>query len=103
MNKLIQNRGIVRENWLFLLGLCLCLYFTYHALQGERSVLRLVSLQQTIVTTSLENDNLKSERDLLQQKVVKMRPGSIDSDLLEERVRLVLGYKHPDEVVLISN
>ncbi len=66
-------------------------------------MLTLLSLNQSIATTSLNATNLQTERQLLEQKVRMLRPGSVSKDLLEERVRAVLGYKYADEVAVLSS
>lgn len=88
---------------IFMIGLCLCVYFTYHAFQGERSYIRLLSLNANIESTQNELSTLQTKRENLEQKVVMMRPGSINKDLLEERARAVLGFYHPDEVAVVTN
>ncbi len=59
-----------------------------------------MSLESQISQAFIKQDRLVEERSALEKKVVMMRPGSIDRDLLEERVRFVLGYHKPNEVVL---
>ncbi|HBR70092.1 MAG TPA: septum formation initiator family protein [Rhodospirillaceae bacterium] len=103
MNKLYQQRFVIRQNLIFLIGLCLTVYFSYHTIQGNRSYLRLMSLNTVISKTQNEYDALRAEREAIEEKVVMMRPGSINRDLLEERARLVLGYRHPDEKTIVAN
>jgi len=103
MNKLISHRRIFRENILFFIGVCLCLYFSYHALLGQRSVVKLHNLEKQIETMSQNNTDVIIEKDSLHKKVVMMRPGSVNKDLLEERVRLTLGYRSSDELVILAN
>lgn len=103
MNKLYQQRFVIRQNLIFLIGVCLTVYFSYHTIQGNRSYLRLMSLNTVISKTQNEYDALRTERETIEEKVVMMRPGSINRDLLEERARLVLGYRHPDEKTIIVN
>ena len=86
-----------------MIGVALCIYFAYHIIYGERSISKWVSLSHKIETVSKINDNLIQERTALEQKVVMLRPGSINQDLLEERVRAVLGYKRDNEHIVISN
>jgi cell division protein FtsB len=102
MNRLLQNRYLVRENLVLLVGACLFFYFGYHALAGERSILRLNVLNNEIATLSLEHDTLAARRMALESRVRMMRPGSINKDLLEEQVREVLGYSRKDEIILVS-
>ena len=101
MNKFIAHRYIIRQNLIALIGVCLCLYFIYHAVYGQRSLMRLSEVNHTIETMSLEGDTLHTQRVALGDRVKMLRPGSINKDLLEERVRLMLGYSDSDEVVLV--
>lgn len=103
MNALYQRRYIIRQNLIVLIGICLTVYFSYHTIQGNRSYLRLMSLNASISKAEEEHKILKSERESIEEKVVMMRPGSINRDLLEERARLVLGYRHPDEKTIVVN
>src|SRR5262245_50890563 len=103
MNKLFRHQGIVRENLISLIGLCLCLYFAYHAISGNRSLMRMMTLRSQIETLTAERDMLTVERVALEEKVSMMRPGSLNKDLLEERARVVLGYKNENDVVILGN
>jgi cell division protein FtsB len=103
MNKLLQHRYLIRQNLITLIGVCLCFYFVYHIVQGDRSVVRLLTLGSSVESMSQKNDILQRERLLLEQKVSMMRPENINRDLLEERVRVVLGYNLGDELVVVSN
>ncbi|MBP7722099.1 MAG: septum formation initiator family protein [Alphaproteobacteria bacterium] len=103
MSKLFNHRIIIRENLISLIGMCLVLYFTYHAIYGSRSLMQMMSLKSQIETMSSERDKLAAERESLEQRVSMMRPGSLDRDLLEERARVVLGYKNQNEMIILGN
>lgn len=102
MKRLIDKRYLVRQNLVAVIGICLSLYFTYHLIAGERSVLRLVSLDRQVEAQHATLANLTAERETLEKRVVMMRPGSIDRDLLEERARLILGYTGENEQILLQ-
>lgn len=101
MKRLIEQRYVVRQNILTIIGLGLCVYFTWHIVAGERSSFRLMSLERQIERTTVAYEQEHLKREQLEAKVVKLRPGSIDPDLLEERARAVLGYARPDEQIVI--
>lgn len=101
MKRLIEQRYVVRRNILTLIGLSLCVYFSWHIIAGERSIFRLMSLEKGIIKTQAQYEKTKTAREQLETRVVKLRPGSIDPDLLEERARAVLGYARPDEQIVI--
>ncbi|HPF79086.1 MAG TPA: septum formation initiator family protein [Alphaproteobacteria bacterium] len=103
MKRLIEKRYILRRNMLAVIGLCLSVYFSYHLIAGQRGYFRLMTLENKIASVSHEYEGLKEERQEIEKKVVMMRPGSIDRDLLEERARHVLGYRRGDEVILLQN
>lgn len=103
MSKLLHHRAFLRRNLFLLIGLCLGLYFCYHAVLGQRGLVQLYYLSHKIETMSLKADNLLTERMALEKRVVMMRPGSVDRDLLEERAQLVLGYHHKQDLAILEN
>lgn len=103
MKKLIKDRFTFRRNMIAIIGLCLSFYFCYHLIAGQRGYFSLISLESQIETVSAEHEALKTERIGVEKHVIMMRPGSIDRDLLEERARHILGYRHKDELILLHN
>lgn len=99
----MEKRYILRRNMMAIIGLCLSFYFCYHLVAGQRGYLSLMSLENRITTVSSDYESHKAERQALEKKVVMMRPGSIDRDLLEERARHVLGYRYQDELILLQD
>ena len=102
MKALIHKRYILRQNLFAVIGLCLCFYFSYHALLGDRSYLKLMTLNHQVEQMAGRYDDLHAQKTALERRVSMMRPGSIDPDLLEERARHVLGYTKPGERVVLS-
>lgn len=102
MNRLFQQRYVIRQNLILLIGICLSVYFCYHLLQGDRSYLHLMSLNSNIEKLTSEHAALRAERERIETRVVMLRPGSINKDLLEERARAVLGYRRAGEVEIVG-
>lgn len=102
MKRLIDKRYLVRQNLVAVIGICLSVYFAYHLVAGQRSVLSLMSLDRQAEAEKAELVDLVREREDLEKRVVMMRPGSIDRDLLEERARLILGYTGKNEQIVIQ-
>jgi cell division protein FtsB len=75
-------------------------YFAYHAVQGDRGLLAWIKLGQQVDEARLEHARISGQRAALESKVRLMQPGSLDADLLEERTRVMLGYVHPDDVLI---
>ncbi len=103
MKRLIEQKYVVRQNLIIVIGVCLSFYFCYHFIAGERSYLRLILLNHQISTTEKQYEITLAERQALESKVVMMRPGSVNRDLLEEQARSVLGFHYKGEKVLIKS
>ena len=82
-------------------GLCLVLYFAFHAVQGERSIFARERLTSDIADARETLEALRSEREHLQHRVELLMPDGLDLDMLNERARSVLGYTHPHDVILL--
>ena len=80
--------------------MCMVVYFGYHALQGENGVMTLLSLERSIASVQIELATAKTEEERLAHHVALLRPQSLDRDMLDEQVRLVLNLTHPDEIVI---
>ena len=75
-------------------------YFSYHLLSGEKTIFRFFDNAPKITELEAEVARLKEREQELENKVERLRDGSIDLDLLEEEVRRELYYLRDDEVVL---
>ena len=83
-----------------LFALCFLVYFIYHIFQGERGLLSWLRLQQKVQEDEKIFLDVQSQREVLEHKVYLLRPDSLDQDMLEERVRLLLNFARADEVVI---
>ena len=102
MKKLLEQRYLVRKNLVTLIGIGLFVYFSYHLMLGERSLIRYMTLEKSVATLEQDSFKLAHDHEQLEKKVSMLRPGSINKDLLEERARIVLGFRRPGEVDVLS-
>ena len=102
MRRLTEQRYLMRRNFIAVVGFCLFAYFTYNILCGERSILRLYALNHEIVDASASYGTLHDERVALENQVVRLRPATLDRDLLEDRARIVLGFGYPNEKIIVT-
>lgn len=84
-----------------LAGLALLVYFAFHIIQGERGIIALAQVQVEIKQALATKARAEDVRRAWENRVERLRPDSIDPDLLEERVRAVLGVVRDDEVVIL--
>lgn len=103
MKTLSRSHWIIRKHALLAAGLFLTVYFSYHIAYGARSYTQLRSLTAEVGAREQELFEVRSDREMLESRVRMMRPGSLSRDLLEERARVILGYKRSDEFLLLGN
>ncbi len=80
----------------------LVIYFSYHAIQGDRGLLVWMQLKQEIKQAEILHASLVEKRQRLEHRVAFLRPESLDRDLLIERAHHVLGLVNDDEVVVLN-
>lgn len=102
MRRFLEGRHFSAGRLVPVIGFSLCFYFMWPLLQGERSYVRLMALEHETAATTGELDQARTERQALEKKVIGLRPGSIDRDLLDERARAMLGYRQTEEKVVIA-
>ncbi|MDE2335750.1 MAG: septum formation initiator family protein [Alphaproteobacteria bacterium] len=78
----------------------LFVYFCYFLLHGNMGYFALRGLDDKLASAQAEYDQVHAARMALEKRVVQLRPGSINPDMLDERARVVLGYAAPDERVV---
>jgi cell division protein FtsB len=94
------TRFVWKKHGLFVGGLFLSVYFSYHLLQGPRSILYFQDLEARNVVLTESASHLTEERLKQEHRVAMLRPETMNVDLLEERMRVMLGYVGPDEVII---
>ena len=86
---------------LFSLAGALCAYFMYHMLEGERGIRAWFRLRSALVVAKSKLDSLEHHHRNIQRDI-RLLGHEIDPDLLDQRVRDVLGSLHPDDVVVMD-
>jgi cell division protein FtsB len=81
----------------------LFMYFAYHLVHGDRGYFAWKGLQEKLAFNETKYDHKLEERMGLENRVKRLRPDSLDLDVLDERARIVLGFVRPDERVVITS
>lgn len=84
------------------LGICAVIYFTYHAVHGDRGLIAWRHLSQKVRTAREALAEASARRHLLEHRIKLLNPDSLDPDMLEERARLMLNYGYPDDIVILN-
>lgn len=99
MSILFRLKRVLRPAAVPAFGACLVVYFAYHAVQGDHGILARTHLRAELAEAEATLSGLRAERQVLEHRAGLLSPDRIDPDLLEERVRVMLNYAHPDEVI----
>jgi cell division protein FtsB len=83
------------------IGACVFGYFVYHAIQGDRGVMMWLQISQQLSEGRTTLAALEVERDAIQRRVGLLSPSTLDSDLLDERARIMLNVAEPDDRLVI--
>lgn len=83
-----------------MLAFTLGAYFTFAAVQGDYGVFRQVQIRAEAETLRVERDRLYEELAKISNLTARLSDRYLDVDLLDERVRDVLGYVRADEIVI---
>jgi len=86
-----------------ILGILAVSYFSYHLIEGDRGLFAYLKLEHEIDKAEAVYMITEEEKRALEKRVSLLRPENLDTDMLEERSRDVLGLAHPDEIVIYRN
>lgn len=80
--------------------LAVAAYFVSAAVQGDFGVVKRVQITAQKQALTAERDRLKAEVGRMQNLTLRLSDDYLDLDLLDERVRNVMGYVRADEIVI---
>lgn len=83
------------------IGISFVVYFGYHVLHGDRGLIALRHLTQTVESANQVNDSISEKRIALAKRVSLLYSGSLDPDMLEEQARVMLNYGFADDIVVM--
>jgi cell division protein FtsB len=89
------------RHWLVLFAYGLAIYFGYHAVVGSRGLLAWRQLNLDIAATQRDLAAVHEERRALEEKVRRLRPDSLDPDLIDELARRRLSLAGPLDVIIL--
>ena len=99
----LKLRRILWASILPVISLALIVYFGFYSIYGEHGLLQLVTLKSELAVAQAQRGEIRAEREKLARRVVRMRPDSLDPDLLDEEARSSLGYMAPGEITIFDN
>jgi cell division protein FtsB len=76
-------------------------YFGVNAYSGNHGLNARQELDRQIEELTRELDDLALERGRWERRLALLKSEGIDPDMLDERARVLLGYVHPRDLVLM--
>ena len=92
-----QGRQIIAS----IFGVAVIGYFAFHAVEGDRGLRAYFALTLQTELARAERDDLREEREAIEQRVNLLKPDSLDLDMLDERARMALNKVHEDDLVIL--
>lgn len=77
-------------------------YIIYHIFYGNRGVFSMWKLQSIVQEEQDILTKLEQETEIKTRQVQRLRPQSLDLEFLEKRVRSVLNWAAPDEIIIMN-
>ncbi|WP_374304548.1 septum formation initiator family protein [Ferrovibrio sp.] len=77
-------------------------YFAYHAMEGEHGINAYTRLTLQIRDTQAALAEVTAERRTLERRVGLLRADRLDTDMLDEQGRRVLGLVKPGDLVILG-
>lgn len=97
----VKKHKISKANFIFTTTIiCLTIYFVIFSIYGKNGFRDLHRLQQQISEAKDRERILLVKRKAKEDRVQKMKPESLDLDLLDEQVRENLGFVNDKEIML---
>ena len=84
------------------LGIAAVIYFGYHFVEGQRGLMAWLTLAEQIEMAETELQTLKLESAETGHRVALLSPNGLDTDMLDERARKILGLSRKDEIILLG-
>lgn len=75
-------------------------YFTFTAVQGNNGLFQRIQVEAERDRLTAELIRLERQTERMEILTLRLSDDYLDLDLLDERVRNVLGYARPDELIL---
>ena len=97
------RRRIKWQSWLLVVGIGLAVYFGDHAVNGSRGYWAFQEKEQELSAVERKLAVLQDERRRLERRVERLRPESLDPDLVDELARDMLSMAEADDVIILLN
>jgi cell division protein FtsB len=78
-------------------------YFAWHGWHGSFGIEARRQLAVEAARLDGELDRVRNERKLIEHRVTLLRSSSLESDMLDERAREILGFANAKEIAVVAS
>ena len=103
MTNVFQQFKISKKNAFNILVFLMLIYFVFHSIYGSRGIIAYFKLQSELERSHNKLEILRAERLEIENRTKLLRHGSIDRDMLDEKIRNILGFSTPKEKIFKTN
>jgi cell division protein FtsB len=97
-----RKKFLLRKILSLLVVLLIVSYVAYQIFSGNRGLLTMFELTKKKQKLEEKIIALEKQKETIESKVERLKPESLDIDLLDEQARSVLGYGQKNETVIIE-
>jgi cell division protein FtsB len=76
-------------------------YFAMHAQSGRYGLEAKEQLERSRAASQARYDDLRRQREALEQRVQLLHDGTLDRDMIDERARRALNFSSANEIVIM--
>jgi cell division protein FtsB len=98
-----RKKSYIRPLVVPFIALCFSGYFAWHGWHGSFGIEARHALQRELDARAGDLHRLEQERVTAERRVSLLRAQSLESDMLDERARDILGFAQADELVVFSS
>ena len=102
MRNVLNIAGYLKRVWAGVLFFTLFCSFAFQMVNGDRGYISYKNLKKERLELQAEYADLKSERVRLETRVKHLRPQSLDLDLLDQQVRIMLNRMGGNEFIIVK-
>lgn len=98
-----RRRSYLRPLILPVIALTFLGYFAWHGWHGSFGIEARRQLDQEASRLEGELAKVKAERTAVERRVNLLRSASLESDMLDERAREILGFANANEIAIVAS
>jgi len=103
MELLFDVKSRLKSSGAIIILILLFFYFGFYAFYGERGFRKYLYLSKEVENARVLATQYRHEKKMIHNQVRLISPGSLDLDMLDERVRMVLNFVAEDEFIILDD